>query len=66
MIILGIERNIKVWTTDRRCLITRRGACLITLLIILLVILYNHPFLYFPSNVSYCFPVIMHMVTHSH
>jgi hypothetical protein len=54
-IILGVERNIKVWTTDRRCLITRRGACIITLFIILFVIIYNHPFLFFPHNVSYCF-----------
>jgi hypothetical protein len=52
---LGIERNIKVWTTDRRCLITRRGALIITLVIILLVIMHDHLFLFLPYNVSYCF-----------
>ncbi|CAF1198251.1 unnamed protein product [Rotaria sordida] len=52
---LGIERNLKVWTIDRRCLITRRHAYIITLLIILFVIIYDHPFLFFPYNVSYCF-----------
>jgi hypothetical protein len=55
IIYLGIERNLKVWTTDRRCLITRRRACLITFTIVIVVIIYNHPFLLLPYDVSYCF-----------
>ena len=51
----GIERNLKVWTTDRRCLITRRRAILITFFIVLFIIIYNHPFLILPYNVSYCY-----------
>ena len=52
---LGIERNLKVWITDRRCLITRRRACIIMFIIVILVCIYNHPFLFVPSNVFYCF-----------
>ncbi|CAF3756351.1 unnamed protein product [Rotaria sp. Silwood1] len=52
---LGIERNLKVWTIDRRCLITRRHAYIITIMIVLFVIIYDHPFLFFPYDVSYCF-----------
>ena len=52
---LGIERNIKVWTINRRWLITRSRACLITVLIIIIVIIYNHPFLYWPLQFSYCY-----------
>ena len=52
---LGIERNLKVWTTDRRCLMTRRHACIITLIIVIFVLIYNHPFLFWPSDVSFCF-----------
>lgn len=51
---LGIERNLKVWTTDRRYLITRRRACLITVMIIVFIFIYDHPFLYRPYNESYC------------
>jgi hypothetical protein len=51
----GIERNIKVWTIDRHWLITRQRARLITFLIILIVIIYNHPFLYWPLQSSYCY-----------
>jgi hypothetical protein len=52
---LGVERNIKVWTIDRHWLITRQRACLITLLIIIFVLIYNHPFLYWPLEPSYCY-----------
>ena len=52
---LGIERNLKVWTTDRRCLLTRRHAGVITSVIVLFVIVYNHPFLLWPYEVSYCY-----------
>jgi hypothetical protein len=52
---LGIERNLKVWSTDRRCLITRRRAFIITILIIIFILIYDHPFLFFPYDVSYCF-----------
>ncbi|UJR29416.1 hypothetical protein I4U23_010628 [Adineta vaga] len=52
---LGIERNLKVWITDRRCIITRRRACLITIFLIIFVIIYDHPFLFLPYDVSYCF-----------
>ncbi|CAF3519741.1 unnamed protein product [Rotaria sp. Silwood2] len=55
LIFLGIERNLKVWKIDRRCLITRRRAFIITFLIVLFVIIYDHPFLFFPYDVSYCF-----------
>jgi hypothetical protein len=55
LIFLGIERNIKVWTTDRRCLVTRRGACIITLFIVLFAFIYDHPFLLLPYDTSYCF-----------
>jgi hypothetical protein len=55
LIFLGIERNLKIWSTDRRALITRRGACLITASIVLFVIIYNHPFLFIPYKTSYCF-----------
>jgi hypothetical protein len=44
-----------VWITDRRCLITRRRACIITLFLIIFVIIHDHPFLYLPYDVSYCF-----------
>ena len=53
--LLGIERNIKVWTIDRDWLITRQRARLIAILIILIVTIYNHPFLYWPSEPSYCY-----------
>ncbi|CAF1400342.1 unnamed protein product [Rotaria magnacalcarata] len=52
---LGIERNLKVWTVNGHCLITRRRACIVTLLIVLFVIIYDHPFLFFPHDQSYCF-----------
>lgn len=52
---LGIERNIKVWITDRRYLITRRRASLITLCIIIFVCIHDHPFLFIPYDVSYCY-----------
>ncbi|CAF1460934.1 unnamed protein product [Adineta steineri] len=52
---LGIERNLKVWSTDRRSLITKRDATIITIFIIIFVIIYNHPFLFLPYDVSYCF-----------
>lgn len=52
---LGIERNIKVWTIDRHRLITRSRACWITIFIIIFVIIYNHPFLYWPLEFSYCY-----------
>ncbi|CAF1215121.1 unnamed protein product [Adineta ricciae] len=52
---LGIERNLKVWITDRRCLITRRRACTITMFLIIFVVIYDHPFLFLPYDVSYCF-----------
>ena len=58
--LLGVERNLKVWTTDRRCLLTRRHACIITLIIVLLVIFYNHPFLYWPHDASYCVFELFH------
>lgn len=51
----GVERNIKVWAIDRHWLITRQRAYLITLFIILFVIIYNHPFLYWPFESSYCY-----------
>jgi hypothetical protein len=52
----GIERNLKVWITDRgRSLITRQRACIITLSILILIIIHDHPFLFFPYDVSYCF-----------
>ena len=51
----GIERNIKVWTTSRRWLITRQRARWITLSIVLLLLIYDHPFLYWPSETSYCY-----------
>jgi hypothetical protein len=51
----GIERNLKVWITNRRCLITRRRACIITLFIIGFVIIHDHLFLFLPYDVSYCF-----------
>ncbi len=44
-----------MWIIDRRCLITRRRACLITLFLIIFVIIYDHPFLFLPYDVSYCF-----------
>jgi hypothetical protein len=53
--LLGIERNLKVWSTDRRWLITRRRAFVITVLIIIGIFIYDHPFLLFPYDVSYCF-----------
>ena len=59
-ILLGIERNLKVWTTDRRCLLTRRHACMITLIIVLLVVIYNHPFLFWPYDASYCVFELFH------
>ncbi|UJR32008.1 hypothetical protein I4U23_019478 [Adineta vaga] len=52
---LGIERNLKVWATDRRSLMTRRNACLITICIVFFVISYNHPFLLLPYDTSYCY-----------
>ena len=52
---LGIERNLKVWTTDRRCLMSRRHAFIITLVIVLFVFIYNHPFLFWPYDVSFCY-----------
>ena len=52
---LGIERNIKVWNIDRQWLITRSRACRIVLSIIIVVIIYNHPFLYWPLESSYCY-----------
>ena len=51
----GIERNLKVWITDRRCVITRRRAWIITLFILFFVLIHDHPFLLFPHNPSYCF-----------
>lgn len=36
-------------------MITRQRACLIAFLILVLVILYNHPFLFIPSDVLYCY-----------
>jgi hypothetical protein len=51
----GIERNLKVWTTDRRSLITRRRAWMITIFLIIFVSIYDHPFLFLPYDVSYCF-----------
>ncbi|CAF1425571.1 unnamed protein product [Rotaria sordida] len=60
---LGIERNLKVWTIDRRWLITRPRACLITLFIILFIIIYNHPFLFWPSDVSYCYFLLFNHIT---
>jgi hypothetical protein len=44
-----------VWATDRRCLITRRRACIITIFLIIFVIIYDHPFILLPYDVSYCF-----------
>ena len=52
--LLGIERNLKVWTIDRRYLLTKRHACWITIIIVVIVVLYDHPFLYWPFDVSYC------------
>ncbi|CAF0740641.1 unnamed protein product [Adineta steineri] len=52
---LGVERNIKVWTIDRRWLITRQRACWITLFIVIIVIIYNHPFLFWPFDVTFCY-----------
>ncbi|UJR14724.1 hypothetical protein I4U23_001717 [Adineta vaga] len=52
---LGIERNIKVWTINRRWLITRQRACWITLFIVLIIVIYNHLFLFYPTNASYCY-----------
>lgn len=52
---LGIERNIKVWTINRQWLITRSRACFITGLIVVVIIIYNHPFLYWPWQFSYCY-----------
>ncbi|CAF1514029.1 unnamed protein product [Adineta steineri] len=54
-IVEGIERNLKVWITNRRCLITRRRACIITVFLVIFVIIYDHPFLFLPYDVSYCF-----------
>ena len=51
----GIERNLKVWITDRRCVITRRRAWIITLIILLFVLIHDHPFLLIPHNPSYCY-----------
>lgn len=45
---------MKVWTTDRRYLITRRRACLITVLILIIVFIHDHPFLFYPYDISYC------------
>jgi hypothetical protein len=53
--VLGIERNLKVWVTDRRCLITRRRACIISVFLIIFVIIHDHLFLFLPYDVSYCF-----------
>jgi hypothetical protein len=36
-------------------LITRRRACIITVCLIIFVIIYDHPFLFLPYHVSYCF-----------
>ncbi|CAF1205314.1 unnamed protein product [Adineta steineri] len=38
---LGIERNLKVWSTDRRSLITKRDATIITIFIIIFTILFS-------------------------
>jgi hypothetical protein len=51
----GIERNLKLWTTGRRWLITRQRACWLTLFIVLVLIIYDHPFLYWPSKASFCY-----------
>ncbi|UJR34693.1 hypothetical protein I4U23_027470 [Adineta vaga] len=52
---LGIERNLKIWTNNRNYLISRKRAQLISILIIIFIIIYDHPFLFIPYNVSYCF-----------
>ncbi len=36
-------------------MITRRRACIITLCLVIFVIIYDHPFLFLPYDVSYCF-----------
>ena len=46
---------MKVWSTERRTLMSRRTACLTTICILILVIIYNHPFLFWPYDVSYCY-----------
>lgn len=62
----GIERNIKVWTIDRRWLITRQRACLVSVFIVIVVIIYNHPFLYWPFEFSYCyFTLLNHSIIYS-
>ncbi|CAM4871102.1 unnamed protein product [Rotaria socialis] len=60
---LGIERNIKVWTIGRRWLITRHRACLITLFIIIFVVIYNHPFLFWPFEASFCYFLLFNRPT---
>ncbi|CAF1656762.1 unnamed protein product [Adineta ricciae] len=52
---LGIERSIKVWAINHRCLITRQRACWITLFIVFIIGIYNHPFLFYPTDVNYCY-----------
>ena len=53
---LGIERNLKVWITDRRGRgITRQCAYIITFVILFVVVIHDHPFLLIPYDVSYCF-----------
>lgn len=44
-----------MWTIDRRWLITRRRAYWIILFIVLFIIVYNHPFLFWPTDVTYCY-----------
>lgn len=60
---LGIERNLKVWTIDRRWLITRKRALVITIFITISIIIYNHPFLFWPHDASYCYFVLFNHPT---
>ena len=55
-----------MWTTDRRYLITRRRACLIIVGILIVIFIHDHPFLFFPYDISYCwFRLFNHSIVFS-
>ena len=51
---------------NRRWLITRQRAYWLTLLIVIFVIIYNHPFLFWPKESSFsCFELFNHTIVYA-